>query len=473
MENIIELKNISKFYTENTAVIEDLNLSVHEGEFLTLLGPSGCGKTTTLRMIAGFEMPTSGEILLRGRDISRIPAEKRPVNTVFQKYALFPFLDVYGNIAFGLKQKKLPKDVIDQKVKHVLEVVDLEGFEKRSVDSLSGGQQQRIAVARAIVNEPEILLLDEPLSALDYKMRQEMQLEIKEMHRKLNMTFIYVTHDQEEAMNLSDRIVVMANGVIQQDGRPEAIYQKPDNIFVADFIGVSNIYEGAVVGEDRVRFLRQIFDVDLDEYDSERFAPGRKVDVVIRPENVIISDNDSAGGQLIGHVTEAVFKGRSWEITSEIGKNEVIAYSNKEYKKGDPVWITFPSEYIHLMPYDTSMNVFEGEIKSADEADFTYFSLPIDAHAIKDKNGRELIGDISGRKLRFSFDPADGDLTDDPDEGFVQGNISTIIWIGDHYQYIVHGDNDEEYYVNDYDLWNDDDRVSIIVPPEKRHFEIV
>ena len=239
--NIIELKNIVKTYDNGFTAVDGFNLEVKRGEFVTFLGPSGCGKTTTLRMIAGFEIPTSGEILLNGQDISKLPPNKRPINTVFQRYALFPHLNIFDNIAFGLKLKKLPKAEIVKKVKKVLEMVDLEGFEDRKVATLSGGQQQRIAIARALVNEPEILLLDEPLGALDLKMRKEMQIELKGMHDRLGITFIYVTHDQEEALTMSDKIVVMSEGEIQQIGTPEDIYNEPKNAFVADFIGESNI----------------------------------------------------------------------------------------------------------------------------------------------------------------------------------------------------------------------------------------
>ena len=254
MENIIELKHITKNFDDNFTAVDDFNLEVQRGEFVTFLGPSGCGKTTTLRMIAGFEMPTEGEILLNGKDISKLPPNKRPINTVFQRYALFPHLNIYDNIAFGLKLKKLPKAEIEKKVKKALEMVDLEGFEDRRVQTLSGGQQQRIAIARSLVNEPEILLLDEPLGALDLKMRKEMQLELKEMHERLGITFIYVTHDQEEALTMSDKIVVMSEGRIQQIGTPEDIYNEPKNAFVADFIGESNIFNGIMTGKLKVRF---------------------------------------------------------------------------------------------------------------------------------------------------------------------------------------------------------------------------
>ena len=277
-ENIIELKGIRKCFEDGFTAVEDFNLSVKKGEFVTFLGPSGCGKTTTLRMIAGFDIPTEGQILLNGKDISKLPPNKRPINTVFQRYALFPHLNIYDNIAFGLKLKtkevkyqneagetvtryeKFTKEEIKEKVKHALEVVDLEGFEKRRISTLSGGQQQRIAIARAIVNEPEILLLDEPLGALDLKMRKEMQLELKAMHKELGITFIYVTHDQEEALTMSDKVVVMSDGMIQQIGTPEEIYNEPNTVFVADFIGESNIFDGRMTGKCKVRFCGADFD---------------------------------------------------------------------------------------------------------------------------------------------------------------------------------------------------------------------
>lgn len=253
-ENIIELRHLTKTYEDGFTAVSDFNLQIKRGEFVTFLGPSGCGKTTTLRMIAGFDTPTGGEILLNGKNITDLPPNKRPVNTVFQRYALFPHMNIFENIAFGLKQKKLPQEVIVRKVKKVLDLVDLEGFENRSVSTLSGGQQQRVAIARALVNEPEILLLDEPLGALDLKMRKEMQLELKSMHDELGITFIYVTHDQEEALTMSDQIVVMNEGKIQQLGTPEDIYNEPKNAFVADFIGESNIFNGIMTGHLRARF---------------------------------------------------------------------------------------------------------------------------------------------------------------------------------------------------------------------------
>lgn len=284
-ENIIELKHITKVYSDNGfKAVDDFNLEVKRGEFVTFLGPSGCGKTTTLRMIAGFELPSSGEILLDGRDIAHLPANKRPINTVFQRYALFPHMNIYENIAFGLKLKKLQKEEIRKKVKHVLAMVDLEGFEDRKIATLSGGQQQRIAIARALVNEPEILMLDEPLGALDLKMRKEMQLELKNMHDQLGITFIYVTHDQEEALTMSDRIVVMNKGVIEQDDNPDTIYHYPNTRFVAKFIGESNFFETEsetlVIRPEKLNLCPEYEDEQAEKQHPEPGYYGTVVDVV-------------------------------------------------------------------------------------------------------------------------------------------------------------------------------------------------
>ena len=300
-DKIIEVRHLSKSFS-GKKVLEDINLYIRRGEFLTLLGPSGCGKTTMLRMIAGFLQPDEGSILLEGKELAGTPPHLRPLNTVFQRYALFPHMNIYENIAFGLRQKKMAEDVIQKKVKRVLELVDLEGFERRSVSTLSGGQQQRIAIARALVNEPEILLLDEPLGALDLKMRKEMQLELKEMHDRLGITFIYVTHDQEEALTMSDTIVVMSEGRIQQIGTPEMIYNEPKNAFVADFIGESNIIDGVMIKDKLVEILGARWDcVDTG------FGENTPVDVVIRPEDVILKKPGK--GVIDGEVISLIFKG--------------------------------------------------------------------------------------------------------------------------------------------------------------------
>ncbi len=301
-KSIIEVNGVSKFFGEKTA-LDHVTLNVKKGEFVTILGPSGCGKTTLLRLIAGFQTASEGEIKISGKEITQTPPHKRPVNTVFQKYALFPHLNVYDNIAFGLKLKKMPKQTIEKKVKAALKMVGMTDYEYRDVDSLAGGQQQRVAIARAIVNEPEVLLLDEPLAALDLKMRKDMQMELKEMHKSLGITFVYVTHDQEEALTLSDTIVVMSEGRIQQIGTPIDIYNEPINSFVADFIGESNILNGVMIHDKLVRFCNTEF-----ECVDEGFGENMPVDVVIRPEDLYIFPVSEAA-QLTGVVQSSVFKG--------------------------------------------------------------------------------------------------------------------------------------------------------------------
>ena len=340
-ENIIELKNIKKVF-DDTVVVEDFNLTVKKGEFVTFLGPSGCGKTTTLRMIAGFDLPTEGQILLNGEDISQLPPNKRPINTVFQRYALFPHLNVYDNIAFGLNLKHLPEHEIREKVRNVLEVVDLEGFEERRISTLSGGQQQRIAIARAIVNEPDILLLDEPLGALDLKMRKEMQLELKAMHDQLGITFIYVTHDQEEALTMSDRIIVMNKGIIQQIGTSKSIYDEPQNAFVADFIGDSNIIDGIM----RRDCLVEIQGVDIPCVDVG-FGTNELVDVVIRPEDLVVTEPEQ--GFLKGMVVSVIFKGAVYEIKVQVGDYEWMIESVNPAQVGAEVGLTILPDNIQIM----------------------------------------------------------------------------------------------------------------------------
>lgn len=305
-KRLIDLQHITKSFDGQT-VLDDLNLYIRENEFLTLLGPSGCGKTTTLRIIGGFETPDTGNVIFDGKNITSLSPNERQLNTVFQKYALFPHMSIAENIAFGLKIKKKTKAYIDDKIKYALKLVNLEGFEKRSVDSLSGGQQQRIAIARAIVNEPKVLLLDEPLGALDLKLRQDMQYELIRLKNELGITFIYVTHDQEEALTMSDTIVVMNQGYIQQIGTPEDIYNEPTNAFVADFIGESNIIDGIMI-KDR---LVNVLDVNFPCVD-EGFGNHVPVDVVIRPEDVELVAPEA--GMLEGDVTSLIFKGVHWEI---------------------------------------------------------------------------------------------------------------------------------------------------------------
>ena len=340
-ENIIELRNISKQYEDNK-VLDNLSLNIRKNEFVTLLGPSGCGKTTTLKIIAGFENADSGCVMFKNEDISNIPPNKRQLNTVFQKYSLFPHMNVYENIAFGLKLKKLPKDEIDTKVKNMLRMVSLSGFEKRSIDSLSGGQQQRVAIARALVNEPEVLLLDEPLGALDLKLRKEMQLELKNIQQKLGITFIFVTHDQEEALTMSDTIVVMNKGLIQQKGTPEDIYNEPANAFVADFIGESNILDGVMVQDFKVIFANREFDcVD------KGFEANEDIDVVIRPEDIKIVKAEE--GMLKGTVKSVIFKGVHYEMVVEENNRTWILHNTKFAEVDSEIGLDIYPEDIHIM----------------------------------------------------------------------------------------------------------------------------
>lgn len=339
--HLIELKNISKSF-EDTLVLDHIDLKIKKNEFLTLLGPSGCGKTTTLRIIGGFEKTDTGLVLYGNEDIGHIPPYKRNINTVFQNFALFPHLNVYNNIAFGLNIKKLSKDLIKGKVTKALKQVNLSGFEKRSVSQLSGGQQQRVAMARAIVNEPEILLLDEPLSALDLKLRQEMQYELKTLQKELGITFVYVTHDQEEALTMSDTVVVMNNGLIQQRGTPEEIYNEPANAFVADFIGESNIFDGIMLKDK----LLKLFDVIFECVDCG-FDKNELIDVVIRPED--ISLKSKVEGALNGIVTNCIFKGVHFETTVETQGFKWVIHNTKSYKISEEVSISVDPFDIHIM----------------------------------------------------------------------------------------------------------------------------
>ena len=474
MSNIIELKHITKTFEDGFHAVEDFNLEIKRGEFVTFLGPSGCGKTTTLRMIAGFDIPTEGEILLNGKSITALPPNKRPINTVFQRYALFPHMNIYDNIAFGLKQKKVSRDVIDKKVKKVLELVDLEGFEKRSVSTLSGGQQQRVAIARAVVNEPEILLLDEPLGALDLKMRKEMQLELKAMHKELGITFIYVTHDQEEALTMSDKIVVMSEGKTQQIGTPEDIYNEPQNAFVADFIGESNIFNGIMTGKLKARFCGGEF-VCVDDVEE-----GTHITAVVRPEDVMLTRPEE--GMIRGTVTSVIFKGMHYEITVESGKNEMVIQSVKSAVVGDCVGMVIEPDSIHIMIAEDHTNIFPVEINRSHRLE--YNGQILDTSLTKIIRGSKrteegLLLDARGEqidpnKIRIiaAISPDDIRMTDHQEEGLVQGYISNLIYKGDHYSYVIHTDMGQDFVVNDEYLWNMEDQVGLIMPVDQMKFSV-
>ena len=340
-KKLIDLEHISKSY-DGELILDDLNLYIKENEFLTLLGPSGCGKTTTLRILGGFATPDTGHVIFDGQDITKLPPNKRQLNTVFQKYALFTHMTISENIAFGLKIKKKSKSYIQDKIKYALKLVNLEGYENRMPDSLSGGQQQRIAIARAIVNEPKVLLLDEPLGALDLKLRQDMQYELIRLKNELGITFIYVTHDQEEALTMSDTIVVMNKGYIQQIGSPEKIYNEPENAFVADFIGDSNLLGGVMLEEKLVEILGVRFScVDTG------FGTNRPVDVVIRPEDVIL---DAPGkGSLDGTVTHLIFKGVHYEMEVTANGFEWLVHSTSMFPVGTRVSLHVDPFNIQIM----------------------------------------------------------------------------------------------------------------------------
>ena len=542
MENnyIIELKNVSKIFDDDTIAVDNFNLYVRKGEFITFLGPSGCGKSTTLRMIAGFEFPSKGEILLNGRDISNLPPNKRPINMVFQRYALFPHLDVYDNIAFGLRLKRIPvpkkdkdgnlvlkidhkkirelkreyslikrnrhleEDVkeaklneiekkieqikstptqsysytklsnkeIDKKVARALKIVDLEALEDRDISTLSGGQQQRVAIARAIVNEPEILLLDEPLGALDLKMRKDMQLELKEMHQKLGITFIYVTHDQEEALTMSDTIVVMKDGVIQQIGTPKMIYDEPKNAFVADFIGESNIYNGTMIADKKVRFLDYNF-VCLDDYPLNE-----KVDVVVRPEDIHFVKEEKA--MIKGVIANKIFKGMNYQYTIMIGKNEVMVKSTASYEVGSTANLSINPDGIHIMKKDFTTNVYtdawinKNNEVMIDDKPFACEITQLVPDSTLDEDGNVVSKD---GKHKYNFNDADVvaeialdkiDVIDniDSEECEAIGEIVDSIYVGDHYRYILRTENEEDFvFVSPYS-YNLNDKLGISAKKE-------
>ena len=363
MENnvIIDLKNISVSF-DGEQILKSINLYIRDGEFITFLGPSGCGKTTTLRIIAGFLEPDSGDVIFDDKRINGVPPHKREVNTIFQRYALFPHLNVAENIAFGLKLKKMPKDKIDKKVSEMLALVNLKGFENRNINSLSGGQQQRVAIARALAVDPKVLLLDEPLGALDLKLRKDMQNELKKIQQSLGITFIYVTHDQEEALSMSDTIVVMDSGKIQQIGTPTDIYNEPKNAFVADFIGESNIVDGIMRNDKVVEFSGHVFDC-LDG----GFSKNEAVDVVVRPEDVDVVPVSE--GMLTGKVTSVTFKGVHYEIIVDIGGFLWMIQSTDIQYEGSEIGLVIEPDAIHIMKKSEYSGTFGDFSSYSDEFD--------------------------------------------------------------------------------------------------------
>ena len=446
---IIELQNITKTFPDKV-VLDDVSLSVKKGEFITILGPSGCGKTTLLRLLAGFNSATKGEIKIGGEVMTDTPPHLRPVNTVFQRYALFPNYNVYDNIAFGLKLKKVDKREIEQRVHRALKMVGMTDYEHRNVQSLSGGQQQRVAIARAIVNRPQVLLLDEPLAALDLKMRKDMQMELKEMHRSLGITFVYVTHDQEEALTLSDTIVVMNEGKIQQIGSPTDIYNEPCNAFVADFIGESNILNATMVRDRLVRFMDKEF-----ECIDEGFGENTPVDVVIRPEDVYIIRNAEAA-MFHGKVRSCIFKGVHYEMFVETPDGyEIMIQDYNSFEVGSEVGMMIKPADIHVMHKERTENHVEGKMLDSTHVEILGESFECLEHE----------GIVAGDDVDVAFDFDAVELTDDSEDGTSWGTIRFILYKGDRYHLTVRTDENENVYVDTHDVWEDLDEVGIKIAP--------
>lgn len=470
--NIIEMKQLTKIYDDIPAV-DDVSFSIKQGEFVTLLGPSGCGKSTMLRMIAGFENPTNGSIMLNGKDITSIPPHKRPINTVFQKYALFPHLNVFNNIAFGLKLvelgtgeyitkkngtkyekvRKYTKKEIEEKVNKVLKLVDLEDYGYRNVNSLSGGQQQRVAIARAIVNEPQILLLDEPLGALDLKMRKDMQIELMGMHKKLGITFVYVTHDQEEALTMSDTIIVMRKGVIQQIGNAKKIYDEPANEFVADFIGESNIFTGDMIKDRLVNFCNHTFEcVDVG------FKKHQPVDVIVRPEDIkVVKDIDDAMVKAI--VSSCTFKGDHYQIFADImsenEKYEILIHDNVFCEDGEVIGIIIDPNEIHIMNKPRITNELITEMVSDNIVDICGGEF-------------ECNSDLpAGTKVKVQVDFNSIEVFDDESDGVISATVAYSIYKGSYYQCVLRTDSYYDFFVDTQDDWLKGDRVGINIPKDK------
>ncbi|MBR4041668.1 MAG: ABC transporter ATP-binding protein [Bacteroidaceae bacterium] len=446
--NIIDIKHVSKWFGDKQ-VLDDVSLYIRKGEFVTILGPSGCGKTTLLRILAGFETASEGEILLEGADITQTPPHQRPMNTVFQRYALFPHLNVYDNIAFGLKLKKTKANIIENKVRRALKMVGMTDYEHRDVNSLSGGQQQRVAIARAIVNQPTVLLLDEPLAALDLKMRKDMQMELKEMHKTLGITFIYVTHDQEEALTLSDTIVVMSEGVIQQIGTPTDIYNEPENCFVADFIGESNILNGTMVEDRLVRFMDTEF-----KCVDEGFGNNVPVDVVIRPEDIyIMAPTESA--MLHGRVSSCIFKGVHYEMTVQLPNGyELMVQDYNAFEPESEVSLIIKPSDIHVMKKERTCNTFEAVVVDETHIDMLGATFECMPHSLE--KGTEV-------KVEVDFDKIE--LTDDKEDGMLEGDVRLILYKGNHYHLTIVTDEDDYLYVDTNDVWDDGDMVGINILP--------
>ena len=462
------IENLDLYYGDFKA-LKNINLNISPNEITAFIGPSGCGKSTLLKslnrmndLVEGCRI--NGKVLLDGQDIygnMDINLLRKRVGMVFQKPNPFP-MSIYDNIAYGprthgIRSKVKLDDLVERSLRDAAIWDELKDRLKKSALGLSGGQQQRIAIARAIVNEPRILLLDEPLSALDYKMRQEMQIELKNMHKELGITFIFVTHDQEEALMMSDKIVVMSKGQIQQVGTPEEIYNKPQNAFVADFIGESNIFDGMKKEGNLIHFAHHDF-VCHDDHE-----PGTRLDVVIRPEDVVLTTPDK--GKFTGEVISCLFCGKFYEVAVLSDKNEIEAHILHELTPGTKVGVDFTADTIHTMPKDLKVNHYIGTIDKDGWLELTDGRIPV-----KEKEPK---AHPEGTRLKMYFPSKLAKLSDDPEEGYFQGNIISIIYKGDHYNYRVLSENKVEYSVDDEDLWNIGDFVSVVVPEDAMVFESV
>ena len=446
---IIEFSNISKAFGDKK-VLDDVSLFVKKGEFVTILGPSGCGKTTLLRILAGFGTADEGEIRIDGKDITKIPPHERPVNTVFQRYALFPHLNVYDNVAFGLKLKKVKDDEIEIRVRKALKMVGMTDYEWRDVNSLSGGQQQRVAIARAIVNRPQVLLLDEPLAALDLKMRKDMQMELKDMHKTLGITFVYVTHDQEEALTLSDTIVVMSEGRVQQIGTPTDIYNEPANSFVADFIGESNILNGTMIKDKEVEFIGHTF-----ECIDEGFGQHTAVDVVIRPEDIYVITN-TENAKFTGTVKSCIFKGVHYEMFVDTDKGfELMIQDYNAFEVGSKVGMLIKPSDIHVMRKERTCNTFSGVMLS-----------PTSVSILGGEFECEDCGLVEGDKVTVRVDFDKVVLHDYKEDGTLVGEVHFILYKGNHYHLTILTEDGDNIYVNTNDIWDNSDLVGISIAPK-------